>query len=307
MVPQSKSSPSVLPYEVFLTTVEYLIAGIEAEQYGEIAWTYYRHDLPCKLVVGDLHRGGAFAEAMKQRHRDLRLPSQINQKSRKMVYQTFRPVPMCRRLVSSGALGQIMPVSALILPEVDAFVPHHAVVRPDSYFRGGCFYPAYHPPIPKSHATLDLIQSTYISSICSLRADKYEANEALLALPNLRHIMALIGPVRKDLEEIETLHGGRRSLALDYQLFSDLQYWDTMPKSRNLCSIWRRFQEKGIKLYGLIELSKHSPKKCIMEIFPSEDGTMVQYVSPNCSCCPRTPTSERRKLASKMRRAQLGC
>ncbi|KAI8271486.1 hypothetical protein K4K56_003268 [Colletotrichum sp. SAR 10_98] len=242
---------------------------------------------------------------MRQRHRDLRLPLQINQKSRKMVYQTFRPLPMCHRALWSGAFGQILPASALIVPEVDPFAPPHAVLRPESSFDGGYFYPEIHPPFPKSHAILDLVQIIYLSAICTLSSDNYEALEALLALPNLRYIMALIGPGRTDLEETEILHGGRRPVALDCHLFSNLQYWHTMPKDRSLCSIWSRFQEKGIRLYGMIGFWGVYPKKCIMEIFPSEDGTMVQYVNPNCSCRPKTPTSERRTLACELRWGEL--
>ncbi|EQB53584.1 hypothetical protein CGLO_06668 [Colletotrichum gloeosporioides Cg-14] len=271
MVPRSKASSSVLPYEVFLIIVEYLITGIEARQHGEIAWAYDRHYFPCKLVVDDLGLEDPFTKTIKQRYRDLRLPSQINQKSRQVVYQIFRPVPV-RRSVRfwDGALGPILPVGALILPEVDVFVPYHAAPRAEYSHRESFFHQTIQPTI------LDLIQIIYLSEICSLSSHNHEALEALLALPNLKTITADVGLDMTGPDEMELFHDGRRPLALDCHFFTDLYYWRM--------------------LYGVIGvLCQH--QKYIMEIFPSEDGTMIQYINPNCPCCPRPPTSERRKLA----------
>ncbi|KAI8297647.1 hypothetical protein K4K59_003288 [Colletotrichum sp. SAR11_240] len=204
-----------------------------------------------------------------------------------MVYQTFRPVPMCRRL-GSAPFGQILllPVCALMLPEIDAFISYFAGDQPDAYLRTGNFHLTIHPVM------LDLIQIIYLPAIHSLND---MALETLLALPNLKTIMTHIGQ-----KETNISHGGRRPLTLDYNLSSDLGYWHMKYTGRNFDSIWSRFQEKGIKLYGMIGFWERDPSKCIMEIFPSEDGTMIQYVNPNCSCCPRPLTSERRKLRSEM-------
>ncbi|KAF4890337.1 hypothetical protein CGCF415_v013748 [Colletotrichum fructicola] len=304
MASQSKSSSSsVLPYEVLLIIVEYLIAGVEARQNGEIAWIYFRHDVPCKLAVSDHDRQGRpFAEAMKNRYSDLRLPSQINQKSRKMVNQTFRPVPMFHRdNFSDDTQGPILPVSALILPEVDAFIPYHAGRQPEYTYREDYFNQTMHLPSPKSHAILDLIQIIHISSITSLNSYNKEALDALLALPNLRNITVDIGIFRADLEDIETFHGGLQPLLSYDELFPYLRFWDL---ERNLYSIWSQLENKGIKLYGTIELEGR-PKQCVVEIFPSADGDRVHYVNANCPCCPGVPMSERRKMPFELR-AELG-
>ncbi|KAH0423371.1 hypothetical protein CcaCcLH18_12227 [Colletotrichum camelliae] len=298
MVTKSGSPLSTLPYELFLNIVEALIASIEEVQAGEIASAHYRHDVPCKLAVSDEDAEDPFARAMKKRYRDLRLPLQINQQSRKMVYRTFRPIPMFfHEYDYEAALDPILPVSALVLPEVDAFIPYHSEIRPEFAHREAYFHQTIHLPSPTSYAILDLIQIIYLPAICHLSSRKPEALEALLALPSLKYIMANIGLVRIYHGEVETFHGGRRLLSLDYRFFPHLYYWDM---DRNFHSIWSRFQKKGIKLYGIRGLERR-PRKCLMEIFPSEDGALIQYVNPNCPCCPRLPMSERRKLAAELR------
>ncbi|KAK1496481.1 hypothetical protein CCUS01_02828 [Colletotrichum cuscutae] len=274
--PPGKTGPASLPMDIVLLIIDALINDAASKEVCLNWGIAYKQDTASKLVLTDMNMSDSdHVKAMKRRFSRIRMASQLNQKSRALVHQTYRRLPRARMSPAGMAVG--FQMTAWVLPSIDDFVVafvflggHVAVLERYADFLGM----ALHLPTPAGLQFMECIQKFKIMLPQGL--DKHV--HAAMVLPNLKELylafamIPMFGPPRPR----PVKHAG--IVPLRRTDYGDLADWMIMHKKNysNLCNI---FKKKGTKVYAWdCEI-----RKAVFEILLTEKGVRLRTLSsPNC-------------------------
>ncbi|OLN96154.1 hypothetical protein CCHL11_03196 [Colletotrichum chlorophyti] len=271
-----------IPFEIFLAITEKLIEDAEQVRNKITWWMTYSHDNPSRLCIFDEHADSESVDGwLKQRFLTVRLPSQINRKTRDLVHRKLRRLPMERRR-SSTNINSPCTVDAWVRPGLDYFIPYFARFCPDVLPYERQFHQAVLLPTPKGYDFLQCVERIFLPAMDFLCAHNTTGFGALLKLPNLKHIIVNIGPAEAKIRQPGTMHPGTGPIEGD--MFPALARWNAHRVAP--LKIWEPFKEKGVALYA-VACGFRDP---VVELLLDDQGVRVRYLQPNCTCCARTPS-----------------
>lgn len=264
----TKTGP--FPYEIFLHVIDALIAEAEEAPGKKIWFINHNHNVSTKLVIYDDDIGPKQDSFLRERFRTIRLPSQINQKSRALVHQKFVRLPM------QGNYDKgLSPVKGWVLPGVDYFIPYFARFTESLLVFERNFYQAVLLPTPAGCALLERVERIFLPGADYLVEYNATGIAIFSKMPNLRYILVKIGPVTDKIHE--PMHPG--IWPIDEERFPGLAHWAAHSAYFN--KMWRSFQRRGVRLYAV--LCTHMDP--VMELVSTRKGIRMRYFKPNCTCC----------------------
>ncbi|OHF04514.1 hypothetical protein CORC01_00366 [Colletotrichum orchidophilum] len=268
----NKKKKPFIPYEVFLGVVDQLIAQAE-EPHDIKVWSLgYEHSVASKLVVHDTDTADfKYQSITRQRYQRLRLVSQINQKSRRMVEKRFPRLPM---MVASPCKRrrELSPVSAYVR-HIDEYIPFFTSLQLGREAEQFIYNQTILLPTPAGYALLTSVERLYLPRIDYLVTRNAACISTLVRFPNLKAIVVHVGSWTRKLREGITkgLH------SIDPAKLPDLALWH-MTKSAVFRSIWAdHLHRRRIRLYGLIDPGLGP----IIELFPRRKRIRYRFCRPD--------------------------
>ncbi|EXF74421.1 hypothetical protein CFIO01_10207 [Colletotrichum fioriniae PJ7] len=274
--PPGKTGPASLSMDIVLLIIDALINDAASKEAGLNWGIAYKQDTASKLVLTDMNMSDLnHVKAMKRRFSRIRMASQLNQKSRALVHQTYRRLP--RSIMSPAGMTIGFLMTAWVLPSIDDFVVafeflggHIEVLERYANFLGM----ALHLPTPEGLQFMKCIQKFKIMLPQGL--DKHV--HAAMVLPNLKelHLGFSMTPIFGPRRPPPIKHAGIVPLRrTDYE---DLADWMTMHK-RNYSTLCKIFKEKGTTVYAWgCEI-----RRAVFEILLTEKKVFLRTLeAPTC-------------------------
>ncbi|OHF04513.1 hypothetical protein CORC01_00365 [Colletotrichum orchidophilum] len=278
---QVRLGPADLPREVFLNIIDAILDEALADNRSVLWLLDYHHTAPTKVVLRvRSHQIGSEPVEMSEceRFQSIRLPLQIDQKTRSMVHRHFRRIPVKE---DSDYISPLSTVDAWVRPEVDLFTPDHRDTDGTRSLREIHCAMAIQLPTPLGYDLLSCVQHIFLPTLRFFQVNNKVAVAALSTLPNLKTVSIIAGysvPMYED-PDLEAIHPGW--MKIEGHRYPDMKIWEER-HGRAFRKLWGPFKRREIELFAF----RDDIKPAVMEMKTTKQGIRVKHLFPNCSCCP---------------------
>ncbi|KAF6828582.1 hypothetical protein CPLU01_08451 [Colletotrichum plurivorum] len=243
------------PYEIFLCIMEQFIEKAKADQSPLLLSVHYNRNSNARLALccatEEIEKTYQLA---KDRLDAIRIPLQVNRKTRALVDCVFRLVPM-------GGFSEASHGLLRVLSDLDYFTPFDftpGIVLPvfNMYLLERFFHDNVYLPNAEGHGVLQNIKHLLLPQGAFITTQHQECAitdymSLLLGLPNIQSISVPLGRVNMDLvTSMSTIHAGLQRI--DEDIFPDLAAW--LSWVPNMTTLFRPLQRKGVKFRGFLEI-----------------------------------------------------
>lgn len=287
-----QTGPSSLPHELFLEIIDILIT--EAEQAAKPLGFFleYKHASETKVSLADANyvNTPCFPSQRDRFCRFLRIPAQINRKTRSMLKRKFHLLPV-QSIRRQNLLGIILETRFMMLgwvhPNIDVFLPRlqhlgrvttnwdDSPIVDDNYLIA-----ALQLPTPQGH---DIVQClTRIDGWIATRffhAGEERIGQMLLSLPNLSEVLISAGDSNW-LEWTDEPHHHGEFIEIDENQFPHLAEWESA-NGHVLRAVWPQFQQRGVSMFAT-EMAGTWEK--VLELEITQESILIMFINPVCMC-----------------------
>ncbi|KAK1457305.1 hypothetical protein CCUS01_01773 [Colletotrichum cuscutae] len=278
---RGKLSPADLPREIFLSIIDAYLENALADNRSVLWVIDYHHDAPTKLVLRIRgHNVGSEMVEMSELHRfqSIRLPLQIDKKTRSMVHRHFRRMPVKK---NHSYYSPLSAVDAWVRPDVDLFTPDFNDTEGARPTREKRCSSAIQLPTSLGHDFLSGVQHVFLPTLRFFQKNNKVAVAAMSTLPSLQTVSIIAGysvPMYDD-PELLAIHPGW--MKVEGHRYPDMKIWEER-HGRAFRKLWLPFKRREIELFAF----RDDIKPAVMEMKITKDGIRVKHLFPDCSCCP---------------------
>ncbi|KAI3529277.1 hypothetical protein CABS01_05028 [Colletotrichum abscissum] len=278
---RGKLSPADLPREIFLSIIDAYLENALADNRSVLWVIDYHHDAPTKLVLRIRgHNVGSEMVEMSEldRFQSIRLPLQIDKKTRSMVHRHFRRMPVKK---NHSYYSPLSAVDAWVRPDVDLFTPDFNDTEGARPIRETKCSSAIQLPTPLGHDFLSGVQHVFLPTLRFFQKNNKVAVAAMSTLPSLQTVSIIAGysvPMYDD-PELLAIHPGW--MKVEGHRYPDMKIWEER-HGRAFRKLWLPFKRREIELFAF----RDDIKPAVMEMKITKDGIRVKHLFPDCFCCP---------------------
>ncbi|KAK1981539.1 hypothetical protein LZ30DRAFT_81385 [Colletotrichum cereale] len=270
----AKKSSSPIPYEITLHIIEALIDMADDASASLTWWLTYDHLTSTKLAVAEVQKDCSCKSPLKDRFALIRLPSQVNRQCRTLAHRRFPRLVMVDNV--RGLEKQLYPVFAWVQPERDYFVPFFGSYQLEYAAAERYYKQAVTLPTPAGFLMLLYVQHLWLPNLDFLSGLNRSGLRALFRLPCLQDVIV---DTTDKVAKRQVMHPGR--FPIEEDTFPWLFVWSRHSAVFN--RLWGQFNTTNVRLYAVAGYMKDSG--IAIELLPTEAGTHMRYMHPNCTCC----------------------